>query len=97
MGLYRTILKEPRNRLPEAMRGMGDAYVRNEFVLHFKAKPEHVRQFYSAWEDYLSGLRRRGERFGVDLTPEAEKAMSDTQRTKLKELREEARKFAQKE
>ena len=64
MHLYRSILKEHKNRLPAPMRNMGDAYVKNEFVLHLEAKPEHVTQFYTAWEEYLAGLRTRGKQFG---------------------------------
>ena len=56
MLLYRTILKEHKNRLPAVMRGMGNAYVKNEFDLHKKAKPEQVIQFYTAWDQYLDTL-----------------------------------------
>ena len=92
--MYRSILREHRNRLPEAMRKMGNAYVRNEFSLHFKAKPAHITQFYSAWEEYLQTMRQRGSRFGSDLDAQAEKALSAEQRKKLAEMKEETRKLA---
>jgi len=96
MLLYRSILREHRNRLPAAMRKMGNAYVRNEFALHLKAKPEHVVKFYSAWEEYLQGLRQKGSGFGADLDAQAENALSKEQRAKLSELKEETRKFVEK-
>lgn len=96
MLLYRCILREHRNRLPAAMRKMGNAYVRNEFVLHIKAKPEHVTKFYTAWDEYLEGIRQKGSSFGADLDAQSEKALSDAQREQLVKLKEETRKFTEK-
>ena len=96
MLLYRNILREHRNRLPAVMRKMGNAYVRNEFALHRKAKPEHVVKFYAAWDEYLEGIRQKGSGFGADLDAQAEKALSDAQREQLIKLKEETRKFAEK-
>ena len=44
------------------MRGMGNAYLKNEFELHKTAKPEHLEKFYSGWEEYLHTLRQQGQR-----------------------------------
>ena len=39
------------------MRELGDAYVKSEFRLHKSAsKPEHLNQFFDAWEGYLDQL-----------------------------------------
>jgi hypothetical protein len=89
MLLYRTILREHKNRLPIVMREMGNAYVKNEFSLHMKAKPEHLGQFYNAWEEYLDGLRMKGNNFGADIN---EQNLSQAQKDKMKELKEETRK-----
>ena len=47
--LYKAILRAHRTVLPEAMRSLGDAYVREEFKLHKSAKPQHLHGFFTAW------------------------------------------------
>lgn len=54
--LYRSILKSHKS-LPVEMRVLGDEYVRNEFRLHLKAKPEQLIEFYTAWESYLDNIQ----------------------------------------
>jgi hypothetical protein len=91
MLLYRTLLREHKNRLPAAMRGMGNAYLKNEFELHKTAKPEHLEKFYSGWEEYLHTLRQQGSQFGKDLDTSG---LSAEQVGKLSELRQEAKRLA---
>lgn len=38
---------------------MGDLYVREEFRLHYKAKPEHLSPFFSQWLDYLDMMKQQ--------------------------------------
>ena len=56
LGLYRALLKSHKVHLPPEMRQLGDAYVKSEFKLHKKAKPEHLTNFYHEWEKYLDGI-----------------------------------------
>lgn len=58
LGLYRALLKAHKVHLPPEMRQLGDAYVKSEFKLHKKAKPEHLTSFYREWENYLDGILR---------------------------------------
>ena len=82
MKLYRDILKAHKNRLPATMRQMGNDYVRNEFRQHFIAKPEFVGPFFTAWDEYLGSLQRKGGRFGEDLGVDVN-ALSDQQKVRL--------------
>lgn len=47
--LYKALLRSHRAVLPEAMRSLGDAYVREEFQLHKTAKPQHLNGFFTQW------------------------------------------------
>jgi hypothetical protein len=47
--LYKALLRAHRTVLPDAMRSLGDAYVREEFQLHKTAKPEHLHGFFTQW------------------------------------------------
>ena len=72
------------------MRKLGDDYIRSEFRSHKTAKPEQVSQFMHAWGDYLLKIRLQRDRFGSNLNDNAQKALSDEQKKKLGELRNEA-------
>ena len=55
--LYRSILRA-HNHLPPNMRGIGDAYVKNEFLLHKAATDaDQLAQFYTEWQKYLNHLQ----------------------------------------
>jgi Complex1_LYR-like len=56
ISLYRNLLKAHKNHLPPEMRHLGDTYVKSEFKLHKKAKPEHLTAFFREWEKYLHEL-----------------------------------------
>jgi hypothetical protein len=47
--LYKAIMRAHKTVLPEAMRSLGDTYVREEFKLHKTAKPQHLHGFFTAW------------------------------------------------
>jgi hypothetical protein len=88
--LYRAILKEHRNRLPSHMRMLGDDYVRNEFKQHKTAKPEQLKMFFTAWDNYLTLMRKQEGTFGRDLDEGTKSALNDEQRKKLNDLKNEA-------
>lgn len=89
--LYRNILKQHKMKLPPQMRTLGDAYVKNEFHLHKKTtSPAHLEQFMSGWDDYLQTIRGKENNFGKHITEDEARNLSEEQRAKLVELREEA-------
>lgn len=88
--LCRSILKEHRSRLPDVMKRLGNDYVRREFKLHKAAKPEHLKGFFGAWEDYLLKIRLQRGSFGANLNDSMKKNLSDDQKMQLLNLREEA-------
>jgi hypothetical protein len=87
--LYRSILKEHRNRLPPNMRTMGNSYVKNEFKLHKNAKPEQLVRFFEGWTKYLEDLQGRSSGFGKKLSDEEQAVLSPEQQAKLEELKRE--------
>eukprot|EP01031_Cornospumella_fuschlensis_P029143 gene29143-35173_t len=91
LSLYRSILKTHITKLPLDLRHLGSSYVRNEFKLHKGVKDSKVlAQFYAAWEGYLEQLKLqadRGRRFGSDLSDKEQRAMSDSQREKMEQLK----------
>jgi hypothetical protein len=55
--LYRSILQAHKRHLPQEMRQLGDAYVKQEFKLHKDVtKPEQLTPFFTAWQDYLQQI-----------------------------------------
>jgi hypothetical protein len=54
--LYRNILQAHNKHLPKEMRQLGDSYVKAEFRLHKKSKPEFLDQFFSGWDQYLNAI-----------------------------------------
>jgi hypothetical protein len=89
---FRGILREHR-RLPPSMRNLGDSYVRNEFKLHKKAKNEHLKQFYSAWESYLESSRQKSASFGANISSDLKEQMTEEQKLKLNDLKMETAKI----
>ena len=58
LSLYRAILQTHKKKLPSDLRMLGDAYAREEFKAHQKAKPEHLVRFLQQWTvrpNFLSG------------------------------------------
>ncbi|KAL7498580.1 hypothetical protein ACHAWT_010115 [Skeletonema menzelii] len=60
MSLYRNILRAHARYLPHEMKQLGDAYVKAEFRLHTKAKPEQLEGFFAEWNKYLIHVERIG-------------------------------------
>ena len=58
LGLYRSILKIHRAKLPVPMREMGDRYVKEEFGAHLKGKTtkDQWEMFVQEWYRYRSML-----------------------------------------
>ena len=92
VGLYRAILKAHRNRLPLELRKLGNDYVRNEFKAHKAAKEEHLAPFLREWTGYLDTLSIRSGTFGSDMDRADIGALTDEQRQKLSQLKDEAEK-----
>lgn len=59
LSLYREVLKLHRERLPPAMRDLGDTYARAEFRSHLRGKTSESQwsQFVGEWRNYLAMLR----------------------------------------
>ncbi|CAK0896427.1 unnamed protein product [Prorocentrum cordatum] len=55
-GLFRSIMRMHRTKLPQTMRSLGDAYVRKEFRLHYKPEVEgkHRTMFVGEWKKYVA-------------------------------------------
>ena len=49
--LYREVLRVHQQQLPQEMRSLGDAYVREEFRLHKTASQEQAIQFVRSWRE----------------------------------------------
>ena len=92
VGLYRAILKAHKNRLPLELRKLGNDYVRNEFKAHKAAKEEHLAPFFREWTGYLDTLSIRSGTFGSDMARADIGALTDEQRQKLSQLKDEAEK-----
>lgn len=65
--------------------------MKNEFKLHKNSKDAQLLQFQREWNSYLDDLRTRRDRFGKDLDPQAERVLSEDQKQKLKDLKDEVR------
>ena len=87
------------------MRALGDVYVKQEFRLHKKAKPEQAAAFMNEWAHYLDqltltarakeslqvdGIDNEVFEFGRDLPHDVE--LSADQLQQLEKLRDEAAK-----
>lgn len=88
--LYRNILKAHRAKLPYDLCQIGNAYVKNEFVLHKDVtRQEILIPFYEAWDKYLVKLNRMQDKFGVEMSANEKKALSPEMKEKLQELKRE--------
>eukprot|EP01026_Neomeris_dumetosa_P079834 TRINITY_DN8762_c0_g1_i1.p3 TRINITY_DN8762_c0_g1~~TRINITY_DN8762_c0_g1_i1.p3 ORF type:complete len:117 (-),score=9.76 TRINITY_DN8762_c0_g1_i1:350-700(-) len=99
LGLYREILRLHRKQLPPPMREFGDKYVKSEFKAHWNTKTteQQWNQFQQEWSRYLYMLKGQGDMQdnSGDLTPDLIDSLSNEQRMKLTELRNQARKFGE--
>lgn len=85
--LYRSILKAHRRSLPLELSQIGDSFVRNEFKLHKNASPEQAIKFFQEWEGYLETLKSEG--LGAGLGDSDVAQMTEEQKSKLNELKDE--------
>jgi hypothetical protein len=58
LGLYRSIVRLHRDRLPPQLRSLGDAHAKSEFQAHLRGQttPQQWEQFYQGWRGYLLTL-----------------------------------------
>ena len=95
--LFAGILRAHR-ALPQQMRALGDAYVREEFRKHRDAKDKFLPAFFREWDAYLAQLAAApapaGGAVGRDLAPDEAAALTKEQLEQLARLHEEATKLA---
>lgn len=91
MSLYRQILRVHRDKLPGPMRPLGDSYAREEFAQHLKGKTttKQWQEFGKEWQRYLGMLRGKAEADQGTDTSHLFESMTEDQKRKLEELREE--------
>lgn len=89
LGLYRTLLRLHRKRLPPDMRSMGDAVVKHEFREHRAARPEHLAPFFAEWLSYADRLQRGQHLSQTPEDEDIERHMNEEQVKKLRQLRDE--------
>jgi hypothetical protein len=87
LSLYAAILRGHR-ALPAQFRALGDAYVRDEFRRHRKAKDSFLGPFAAEWQRYLADLHRNS--VGKDLPSEHAAALNEEQKAQLAKLRDQA-------
>eukprot|EP00162_Nutomonas_longa_P001675 comp12232_c0_seq1/m.15854 comp12232_c0_seq1/g.15854 ORF comp12232_c0_seq1/g.15854 comp12232_c0_seq1/m.15854 type:complete len:119 (+) comp12232_c0_seq1:11-367(+) len=85
--LFRDILRTHRAKLPGTLRSVGDKYVKQEFRLHWKAKPNHVERFLREWRGYLDQFSARNVP-AADLDPNVVATMTPDQQKQLQRLKE---------
>jgi hypothetical protein len=88
--LYRRILRAHKTRLPDHLRKLGDAYVREEFKRHKKADAKWLVNFYREWNDYVAMVEQQkvvDGNLGAELSPDHVAAMSDEQKAQLNSLK----------
>ena len=96
--LYRSILRQHR-KLPDVnMRVLGDQYVHHEFQQHAKTtNPDHLKQFFFGWEQYLDILKRRTMsssasnkiKIGIDIDNTIDESLNNEQKERLHQLKTE--------
>ncbi|TMW55825.1 hypothetical protein Poli38472_008473 [Pythium oligandrum] len=91
LGLYRRILTLHRRKLEPRMRVLGDAYVRDEFRRHKDAADKFVPLFMQEWEQYVTMLSQKQDRFGRELSESERALMNSEQQEKLQSLRDAAK------
>lgn len=91
LGLYRSILREHKRRLPAKMKALGDTYVKQEFRLHKEAKPDHLKRFIQSWENYLMTLQTQSKgNIGTNINADDVSRMTEEQKQKMRGLMDSA-------
>lgn len=88
--LFRAVLRVHKDKLPPAMRTMGDKYVKVEFLSLVKgnATQEQWTQFITEWSKYRCMLS--GER-DSELQPDVLQLMNPEQQSRMSNLYKEAK------
>ncbi|CAK0896426.1 unnamed protein product [Prorocentrum cordatum] len=92
-GLFRSIMRMHRTKLPQTMRSLGDAYVRKEFRLHYKPEVEgkHRTMFVGEWKKYVAMISSQEDVVGQELTSDQRGKLNDDQKKQLGELEKTAK------
>mmetsp|Transcript_9466 Transcript_9466/g.21396 ORF Transcript_9466/g.21396 Transcript_9466/m.21396 type:complete len:114 (+) Transcript_9466:525-866(+) len=98
--LYRKICRAHRT-LPAPMKGLGDAYAREEFRTHLRSEKvtdKQWQEFVSGWSKYLRSIQGEGDDLeSGDLDEEILQSLSPEQQQQLERLKGEALKLTLKE
>jgi hypothetical protein len=89
LGLYRELLVLHKQKLPPAMKALGDMYIRKEFKTHMykgNCSKAQFDQFLNAWKSYAQTIRAQEAVRGKELTAEQKRLLNDSQREQLNEL-----------
>ena len=87
--LYRELLVLHSQKLPSAMKALGDMYVRKEFKTHMykgNCSRTQFEQFLNAWKSYAETIRAQETVQGKALSAEQKRLLNDSQRGQLEEL-----------
>ncbi len=87
--LYRRILRLHRDKLPPALRALGDKYVQSEFRLHMSAQARFQQIAMREWQSYADNLASK-ETIGEELSAAHEQQLTPEQREQLNKLKEAA-------
>jgi hypothetical protein len=99
LGLYRTVLRVHRHKVPKPLRPLGDSYAQEEFRRHLKAKTTQPqwREFVQQWTQYcqmLNGEADLAERSG-ELPDDVVERLTPEQLQQLEELKQAALEYGQ--
>lgn len=93
--LYKSVLRIHR-KIPQALRTMGDIYVKAEFRRHTQADPNTSLQFLSKWESYVKTIEQQlkfqnslSENLGKPLDASELNSLSDEQIGQLYAMKDE--------
>lgn len=91
LGLYRSILRAHRQRLPPALRRLGDDFVRFEFRQHRTADPQFIPPFLEKWSGYLATLESTKDGQVPGPTTDITEDLNEHQAAQLRRLSERIR------
>lgn len=101
MSLYRSVLRVHMDRLPEGpMRELGTTYAHSEFRAHLRGKTTQAQwqQFVEQWRQYVVMLRGEAESTSnYNAVQSAYDHLSDDQRKRLDQLKDEIQSTAREE
>ncbi|CEM06757.1 unnamed protein product [Vitrella brassicaformis CCMP3155] len=99
--LFREIVRLHQTKLPEKMRGLGDAFLKREFRQHLfggTCTPRQFEMFMAHWRKYGATIRRQENVIGKKMMKTEREKLSEEQRRQYDKLRRAvAREAAEKE